>query len=89
MVGLSKKPCPFGSGFKKFALDPVVVNFYKNAKKVTIGGLVLSGSGSGFKNCTHDFFLFYSISDWIYFTNFIQDCVVKIGLCVVRCLKRF
>ena len=30
---MSLKPCPFGSGLKKFALDPVVVIFFKNAKK--------------------------------------------------------
>ena len=36
MVGLSKKPCPFGSGFKKFALDFVVVVFFKNVDKYKI-----------------------------------------------------
>ena len=27
------KPCPFGSGLKKFALDFVVVIFFKDAEK--------------------------------------------------------
>ena len=27
------KPCPFEFGLRKFALDPVVVIFFKNAKK--------------------------------------------------------
>ena len=36
------KPCPFESGLRKFALDPVVVIFFKNVKKVTSGGLILS-----------------------------------------------
>ena len=27
------KPCPFDLGLRKFALDPVVVIFFKNAKK--------------------------------------------------------
>ena len=33
------KPCPFGSALKMFALDFVVVIFFKNGK---IGGLILS-----------------------------------------------
>ena len=34
-------PCPFGSGLRKFALDLVVVFFFKNAEKITSGGLIL------------------------------------------------
>ena len=34
--------CPFGSGLKKFALDPVVVIFFKHAKKNTRVGLIQS-----------------------------------------------
>ena len=30
---LRLKPCPFGSGLRKFALDPVFVIFFKNEKK--------------------------------------------------------
>ena len=30
------KPCPFGSGLRKFALDLVVVIFFKNAEKVVV-----------------------------------------------------
>ena len=29
------EPCPFEFGLRKFALDPVVVNFSKNVKKNT------------------------------------------------------
>ena len=29
----STKPCPFGSGLRKFALDPVIAIFFKNEKK--------------------------------------------------------
>ena len=36
------KPCPFDLGLRKFALDFVVVIFFKNAKKITSGGLILS-----------------------------------------------
>ena len=36
------KPCPFGSGLRKFALDFVVVIFFKNAKQITIGGVIMS-----------------------------------------------
>ena len=36
------EPCPFGSGLRKFALDPVVVIFFKNEKKNVSGGLILS-----------------------------------------------
>ena len=32
------KPCPFGLGLRKFALDPVVVIFFKNVKKITSVG---------------------------------------------------
>ena len=32
----------FGSGLRKFALDFVVVIFFKNAKKITSGGLIMS-----------------------------------------------
>ena len=35
------EPCPFEFGLKKFALDPVGFFFFKNAKKVTSGGLIL------------------------------------------------
>ena len=28
------KPCPFGLGLKKFALDPVVVIFFKKCQKI-------------------------------------------------------
>ena len=36
------EPCPFESGLRKFALDFVVVIFFKNAEKITNGGLILS-----------------------------------------------
>ena len=36
------EPCPFGLGLRKFALDPVVVIFFKNAEKIASGGLILS-----------------------------------------------
>ena len=39
---MNYEPCPFGSGLRKFALDPVVVIFFRNAKKNTSGGLILS-----------------------------------------------
>jgi hypothetical protein len=35
------KPCPFGLGLRKFALDFVVVIFFKNAEKIASGGLIL------------------------------------------------
>ena len=41
MVG-SDKPCPFDLGLKKFALDFGIVIFFKNAKKFTSGGLIMS-----------------------------------------------
>jgi hypothetical protein len=37
-----QESCPFGSGLRKFALDFVFVIFFKNAKKNTSGGLILS-----------------------------------------------
>ena len=40
--GRRHKPCPFESGLRKFALDFVVVFFFKNAEKTTSGGLILS-----------------------------------------------
>ena len=36
---VSHKLCPFGSGLKKFALDFVVVIFFKNEKNA-FGGLI-------------------------------------------------
>ena len=36
------KPCPFGSGLIKFALDFVVVISFKNAEKIASGGLNFS-----------------------------------------------
>ena len=33
-----KEPCPFGLGLRKFALDPTLVNFFKNVKKFTSVG---------------------------------------------------
>ena len=36
------EPCPFEFGLRKFALDPVVVIFFKNAENITSGGLILS-----------------------------------------------
>ena len=44
-------PCSFESGLRKFALDPVVVIFFKNAKKVTSGGLILSLAKFGLFFC--------------------------------------
>ena len=38
----SVKACPFGSGLKKFALDPVVVIFSNNVKKVASVGQIQS-----------------------------------------------
>ena len=35
------KPCPFGSGLRKFALEFVIVFFFKNAENITSGGLIL------------------------------------------------
>ena len=32
------EPCPFGLKLRKFALDPVVEIFFKNAEKNTSGG---------------------------------------------------
>ena len=32
------EPCPFGLKLRKFALDPVVDFFFKNAEKNTSGG---------------------------------------------------
>ena len=37
-TNFSQEPCPFGSGLRKFALDPVVVIFFK----IPSGGLILS-----------------------------------------------
>ena len=37
-----KLPCPFESGLRKFALDFAIVFFFKNAKKITSGGLIMS-----------------------------------------------
>ena len=59
---LCSKPCPFGLGLRKFALDPVVVNFFENAldptlvifltffeKITTIGSsLFISPNGQGY-----------------------------------------
>ena len=45
LVGLvfnRQKPCPFDLGLRKFALDFVIVFFFKNAKKNTSGGLIMS-----------------------------------------------
>ena len=36
------KPFPFESVLRKFSLDPVIVIFFKNAEKITSGGLILS-----------------------------------------------
>ena len=36
------KPCPFESELRKFALDFVVVIFFKNTEKITSGGLIMS-----------------------------------------------
>ena len=33
-----RKPCPFDLGLRKFALDPTLVNFFKNVKKITSVG---------------------------------------------------
>ena len=33
-------PCRFGSGLEKFALDPILVIFFKIAEKITSGGLI-------------------------------------------------
>ena len=38
---MSQKPCPFGLGLKKFALDPVVLIFSAFLKKITSGGLIM------------------------------------------------
>ena len=35
------EPCPFGSGLRKFPVDPVIENFFKNAEKITSGGLIM------------------------------------------------
>ena len=35
------KPCPFGSGLRKFALEFVIVIFFKNAENIASGGLIL------------------------------------------------
>ena len=35
------KPCPFGSGLTKFALDFVFVISFKNAEEITSGSLIL------------------------------------------------
>ena len=50
------KPCPFGSGLRKFSLDPVVVIFFKNAKKFTTTGSshFLSPNGQGFTAWKHE-----------------------------------
>ena len=42
ILGFILEPCPFGFGLVKFALDPVVVIFFKNAEKITSGGLIQS-----------------------------------------------
>ena len=34
------RTCPFESGLRKFALDKVIVIFFKNVKKNTSGGLI-------------------------------------------------
>ena len=36
------KPCPFGLGLRKFALDPIVGFIFKNAKINASVGLILS-----------------------------------------------
>ena len=37
-VGIRLKPCPFGLGLRKFALDPTLVNFFKKCQKITSVG---------------------------------------------------
>ena len=37
-LSLLLKPCPFEFGLRKFGLDPVVVIFFKNVKKITSVG---------------------------------------------------
>ena len=35
------KPCPFGSRLRKFALEFVILFFFKNAENIASGGLIL------------------------------------------------
>ena len=39
---LRLEACPFGSGLRKFTLDPVIVIFSKNIRKITTVGLIQS-----------------------------------------------
>ena len=40
-AGRRGQPCPFGLGLRKFANDSIIVIFFKNAKKITSGGLMI------------------------------------------------
>ena len=39
---MTYEPCPFDLGLRKFALDFVVVLFFKNDQKMTTGGLIMT-----------------------------------------------
>ena len=39
---MTSQPCPFDLGLRKFALNFLIVIFFKNAKKITSGGLIMS-----------------------------------------------
>ena len=39
-VNCRHEPYPFGSGLRKFAVDPVVVIFFEGLKKITSGCLI-------------------------------------------------
>ena len=39
---MTSQPCPFDLGLRKFALDFVIIIFFKNAKRFTSGGLIMS-----------------------------------------------
>ena len=52
------QPCPFGSGLRKFALDPVIVIFFKNAKKIEITRTFFSNSERSEQFLKQNVFLF-------------------------------